>query len=212
MTMAKGTITNGQSWSYKGELILACNCDWGCPCNFTRRPTLGYCQGGYALHVTSGSYGTIKLDGLKFAWFAKWPGQIHEGGGLAGIYIDERANSEQREGLVKILTGKVPGLPWSILAHTIEEWVEPKFVAFEWEFDGVNSRFKAGPYVHTVVEPMRNPITGDEGAGKILLPKGFVWKEGEQASSRSFSVLDKNLRYAYQGKNVVLATVSHSSS
>lgn len=152
-----------------------------------------------------------KLDGSNYAWYAKWPGQIHEGGGVAGIYIDETASKEQREALVKILTGKAGGQPWLILASTIVNWLETKYVPFEWKFDGVNSRFKAGPYVHSTLEPMRNPVTGDEGAGKLILPKGFVFKEGEVASTRSFAVMDDVMRYAHPGKHAVVALVNHPS-
>ena len=37
---------------------------------------------------------------------AKWPGPIHEGNGARQIIIDEQSNTEQREGLEKILTGQ----------------------------------------------------------------------------------------------------------
>lgn len=161
------------------------------------------------MNITDGVYGSIKLDGLKYAWLARWPGQIHEGRGTAGIYIDEKATKEQRDALVRILTGRAGGLPWTIFAATIDTWLEPKFVPFEWKFDGVHSSFKAGPFTHASLEPMRNPVTGDESAAKLVLPKGFVFKEAEIGSSRSFAVVDKGLRYAYPGKAASVAIVRH---
>ncbi len=26
-------------WSSEADFFTACNCDWGCPCNFNARPT-----------------------------------------------------------------------------------------------------------------------------------------------------------------------------
>ena len=26
-------------WSFEADYFTACNCDWGCPCNFNARPT-----------------------------------------------------------------------------------------------------------------------------------------------------------------------------
>jgi len=71
------------TWTLKGTLMIACNCDYGCPCNVNGRPTAGKCEGGWTWHIESGSYGTTALDGLNFSIFADWPGAIHEGGGQA---------------------------------------------------------------------------------------------------------------------------------
>lgn len=205
-------MASGEAWKYSAELISACSCDPGCPCNFSRMPTLGYCQGGWALNITNGVYGKTKLDGLKFALFGKWPGQIHEGNGTAGVYIDETATREQRDALVKIVTGKGGGLPWPIFANTFDTWLEPKFVNFEWKFEGVHSSFKAGPYVHAVLEPVRNPVTGLEAKYRLELPMGSIVKEMEIGSSRSFAVMDKGMMYAHPGKYTFVSTVQHSSS
>ena len=204
-------MSKSEKWQYTGEYLQACNCDWGCPCNVGARPTMGFCEGGFAVNVTTGKHDSTKLDGAKFAFFAKWPGQIHEGGGTAGIWIDEKATKGQKDALVRIITGKAGGLPWSILAATVEKWLEPRFVPFEWKFDGVHSRFKAGQAVHATLEPIRNPVTGEEGRASILLPDGFIFKEGEIASLRAFAVFDQGIKYAHPGKNAHVATVNHSS-
>src|SRR5262245_1712976 len=94
-------------WGYRCEIIAACNCDWRCPCNFNARPTRGFCQGMYGAHITSGACGETTLDGLRFAFSGKFPGAIHEGGGTAKIWIDERASAAQRDALTDILTSKL---------------------------------------------------------------------------------------------------------
>jgi hypothetical protein len=47
----------------------ACNCDWGCPCQFNAKPTYGNCDGLSGIHIIDGSYrhhnNSIRLDGLN---------------------------------------------------------------------------------------------------------------------------------------------------
>jgi hypothetical protein len=74
-----------------GDVLIACNCDWGCPCNFNARPSRGFCQGGWIWTFERGQVDDVAVDGLGVALFAKWPGAIHEGGGRAACYIDARA-------------------------------------------------------------------------------------------------------------------------
>ena len=84
-----------EKWRLTGQVLVACNCDWGCPCNFNARPTTGKCEGGWSWHVDHGLYGDLRLDGLNFSVFVNWPGAIHEGGGEALLLIDERADRAQ---------------------------------------------------------------------------------------------------------------------
>src|SRR5213596_2621085 len=93
-------------WMIKGTLIIACNCEYGCPCNVNGRPTTGKCEGGWTWHVQSGHYGDTTLDGLSFSVFADWPGAIHEGGGRAVAYVDERADERQLEAITALVRGE----------------------------------------------------------------------------------------------------------
>ena len=86
-----------ESWRLNGKVLVACNCDWGCPCNFNARPTTGKCEGGWTWHIEEGSYGDIKLHGLSFSVYANWPGAIHEGNGVALLLIDARADAAHPE-------------------------------------------------------------------------------------------------------------------
>ena len=105
------------SWSLNGTVLVACNCDYGRPRNYNARPTTGDCEGGWTWVVDKGVHDGVQLDGLALAVFADWPGAIHEGGGVAVAYIDERANEEQRAALTKLVRGEVGG-PWAIVINT----------------------------------------------------------------------------------------------
>ena len=72
------------AWQLNGNVLIACNCDWGCPCNFNARPVAATAKvagsGSSARHI-----GSVSLDGLGLALFADWPRAIHEGGGRASV-------------------------------------------------------------------------------------------------------------------------------
>ena len=126
----------GTTWRTKSTLLQACNCDWGCPCNFNAPPTFESCDGTWIGHIDEGSYGNASLNGLNFSVGAHWPKAIHLGNGEGFILVDERADQAQREDLLAILTGKVGG-PFGILANTISKMHEPQFVPFDMRGDGI---------------------------------------------------------------------------
>ena len=47
--------------------------------------------------------------------YVNWPGAIHEGNGEGLIFIDERADSSQRDAIQELVKGEVGG-PWGVLA------------------------------------------------------------------------------------------------
>src|SRR5437899_10902979 len=123
-------------WSYKAEILTACSCDWGCPCNFNAPPTRGFCEGGWALKIATGRCGTVSLDGLGFALMARWPRAIHEGDGTGKVWIDARATQEQRQVLDRIVRGQLGGRPWPIFAPTLDTWLETSYGPLEWHHGG----------------------------------------------------------------------------
>jgi len=211
MASSKGKQIDPVKWSYRADIITACTCDWGCPCNFDAPPTYGYCYGGYGMKIRQGECGSTKLDGLTFAYMAKWPGAIHEGGGTAKIFIDERAAGGQRRALEQILKGKFGGRPWPIFAKTIDTWLDTAFVGFEWKFDGAKSRYKAGNDVLAALEPYRNPVTGEDTSSKILLPDALVCREVNITSTKSFSVSAEGLMFAAPGQNAWFGSAKHGT-
>jgi hypothetical protein len=98
-----------ETWHLKGKVLVACNCDWGCPCNFNARPTAGKCEGGWTWHVEQGSYSDVKLNDLNFSVYVNWPGAIHEGNGEALILIDEHADQAQRTAIEMLVGGNSGG-------------------------------------------------------------------------------------------------------
>src|SRR5262245_45335655 len=109
--------TAAESWQLAGTVLVACNCDYGCPCNFNALPTTGKCEGGWTWHVDEGVYGDVDLSGLNLSVLCDWPGAIHDGGGHAMILVDERADDGQRAALLTLASGEAGG-PWGIFRNT----------------------------------------------------------------------------------------------
>src|SRR6266513_5889229 len=74
-------------WKLKVEQLMACNCNWGCPCSFDAPPTYGKCETALAYRIATGSYRGVALDGLKFILVAAWPKAIHLGHGRGGLFL-----------------------------------------------------------------------------------------------------------------------------
>ena len=144
--------------------------------------------------------------GRLVAWsYPRRPRQIND------MWIDERASKEQRTGLEAILKGEYGGMPWSIFAQTVDTWLEPSYVPFEWVFDGIRSSYKAGNEVRADLDSMRNPVTGAEANAQIILPDGLVCKQLNAAATKTFSVFTRGLKFAAPGKYGFYATVDHGN-
>lgn len=196
-------------WELRGTVLVGCNCDYGCPCNFNAPPSTGDCEGGWVWHIEEGTYEEVDLSGLTLGLFADWPGAIHEGGGKAVAFYDERADERQAEALEALLRGGEGG-PWGIFINTYElSGVQATPV--EVEIDGERSRYKIGDLAELQMEPIKNPVTGDEIRSGVLLPKGLVFNEGWCASSSVFRVND-GVSYDHSGKQAEYADFAYKSS
>jgi hypothetical protein len=185
--MAAATATR---WTMKGTVLIACNCDYGCPCNFNALPSKGYCEGGWIWHVDEGSFGATPLDGLNFSVNVKWPGAIHEGNGEALILIDEKADEAQREAISALVGGDLGG-PWGILAWTWPTVHGPKPVRFEIELNGVESRAKVGDSVDLESTTIKSPVSGAEVHPSAVLPEGIIVKRADLGASTVYRLTDE---------------------
>ena len=103
-------------WAIEGEWFKNCNCDPGCPCDFNQHPTHGHCEGMAGMRIDSGAFGDVDISGLSWGAAYHWPGALHEGNGDIQPLIDERANDEQRNALLQILSGQNGGTFFEVLA------------------------------------------------------------------------------------------------
>jgi hypothetical protein len=184
-------------WRADGTVLIACNCDWGCPCNFNARPSRGHCEGGWIWSIDHGHIEDVGVDGLGIALFAKWPAAIHEGGGRALCYIDERASAVQRSALTRVLRGELGG-PWGIFGKTYT-LAEPTAIQFELHFDAHATRARLGSVVALELRTIRNPVTQAEVHPEVVLPEGLVVKRASVGASNLFRLSD-DVQFDHSGQ------------
>lgn len=191
--------TKASAWMMKGKVIIACNCDYGCPCNVNGRPTLGHCEGGWTWQIEQGTYGDVRLDALHIGLYCDWPAAIHEGNGVATYLIDERANEAQRAALRTLLEGTAGG-PWGIFRKTFAELHGPRYVRYEVDAETQLPRVHAGDAVAIDMEYIRNPVTKETVHPRLVLPEGLVLKEAALVGTKRFTVTDDHVKYDHSGR------------
>jgi hypothetical protein len=196
-------------WRLEGQVLVACNCDWGCPCNFNARPSKGKCEGGWTWHITRGTYDDVVLDGLNLSVYVKWPGAIHEGNGEALLLVDERADAAQGSALRTLLDGKSGG-PWEVLGWTWPVVHGPYEVAYDLALDGVRTKARCGEYVDIACAPIRNPVNGAEVHPGVMLPEGIIMKQGDLGATSHFRV-NHTMGYDHSGQYMAVGRFEYAS-
>ena len=177
-------------WRIKGRELANCNCAYGCPCQFNALPTYGNCAAVVCNEITQGHFGDIKLDGLRFGGVFQWPGAIHEGNGKAQPFVDERATADQREAILKIMSGQDTApmaTVFAVFASTLVEAYDPIFapIEFEVDVDARRGRFVVPGLVESTGEPIKNQMSDTEYRVRIDIPHGFEYELAEMGSGSS---------------------------
>ncbi len=188
------------SYHLKGVLLGACNCDWGCPCNFEAPPTQGFCEGGYVWHVEEGAYGQAPLAGLNFAWLAHSPEALHLGNVTSLFLVDEQANAEQRQALEEMLTKNPEVVPFGIFMSLTSTFLGMRHVPFEIALKGIHSEARIPGILELQLEPMKNPVTGEEELATLRKPMGFTSNHQELCSTSALRLTAEGLTYDHSGK------------
>jgi hypothetical protein len=175
-------------WRIKGPQLATCNCAWGCPCQFNALPTHGNCRAYVTMRIDEGHFGKTRLDGLKWAILAAWPGPIHLGNGQWQTIVDERANPDQRAAIEAIASGEQTAegaTIFQVFRATISERLPTLYkpIEFEWDMERRVGRVSIPGIGESRGEPIRNPVTGAEHRARVVLPEGFEYTEAEYASS-----------------------------
>jgi hypothetical protein len=170
-------------WAMEADYLQACNCDYGCPCEFEAPPTRGNCEAIGAWRINKGNYGDVSLDGIGIGFSLKTKAALHEGDITLAAFIDEKANDDQKNAILQIMTGAAGGLPFEIIASLVSNMLEPQIVPFNFNIDGQNSSVSMGSTV-MAFEPIKNPVTGDPEKMRIEHETGFLFKGADVVSAK----------------------------
>ena len=142
------------NWRFGGDWFETCNCNYLCPCiitQMTARPTHGECLTAGVFRITKGHFDDITLDGLSHISVIRTPGPMADGGWTTGVIIDERADSDQRDALTQIATGKVGG-PTARHALLTSDFAGVEFHPIQFEKTGLTRTLHVPDRVDQAVE------------------------------------------------------------
>jgi hypothetical protein len=101
------------------------------------------------------------------------------------MIIDEQATEVQRDALIAIESARHGGMIWEISAAVAPNSMEPIFAPITFNVDRERRRatVRIPGIGETNIEPIKNPVTGEEHRARIFLPDGFEYKEAEMGNT-----------------------------
>ena len=204
-------MASGTKWKFEADFWQACNCDYGCPCEFEAPPSKGFCQGLGIWRISKGSYGKVSLDGLSLGFAIHTPGPLHKGNGTGLMYYDKKANAQQRDALKAIGEGKAGGLPFEIFPAIISKLLEPQYVDFQYKSKARNSSVRAGDLVQIALEPITNPVSGKPESIRVEHTTGFMFKIAEVLSAKECRSTAPGLSFNWPDKSGFLSHVQYAN-
>ena len=199
-----------ERWKIEGEYFESCNCELLCPCLFSQakvRPTEGHCDVVLAFHIKRGNYGKTDLSGLKAVQAFTTPGPMAQGGGTGGVYVDVRANAEQRAALEAIFAGQAGGPP-SLLAPMIAHRLPTKPAEIEFSMSGENRKLR----IEGITEVDVQGVAGRDGT-TVWLDNVTHPYSGRLAAARGTSshYKDHSLSFNNSGRNAHYSAINWSN-
>jgi hypothetical protein len=143
------------AWKVKGQYYETCSCDFVCPCIVTQlaaKPTKGSCTFAMGFKIDEGHYGDLSLDGLGFIVVGFTPEEMGKGNWSAGVIVDERASSEQRDAIVAVASGAAGG-PMGALSGLITNFVGVESAAIAFDRSGMKWSVNSSSFVSMSGEP-----------------------------------------------------------
>jgi hypothetical protein len=158
-------VNQSFSWRVSGTYLESCNCLAICPCRRVGgraggRSTYGVCEGALSWAVEHGHAGDVDLGGLAAVLACRYSDDEPGSPWDFFLYVDERADEDQRAALEAILSGAWGGtalahFPW---AFKPSRQLGVRAVPIEVDHHARRSWFRAGEYVTVRIgDPVSDP-------------------------------------------------------
>jgi hypothetical protein len=196
------------NWTVEGHYMEACTCEAACPCIMLSDPTEGTCTAIVGWQVKRGRYGDVSLDGLNVAAGVFSPGNMRENDWSAALYIDERANAQQRDALAQIFGGSAGGHPARIAEH-IAQVKGVHYVPITFETDGKRGSLVVG----SVGSSAWQPIEGHDGGTvtvqgqPLAISPGYPAGVGRATRAR---IHDHGIDFDASGRQAMVAPFTYT--
>lgn len=195
-------------WRLQGSYFETCNCEAACPCNFLGPPTEGFCDALVAWHIDRGQFEGTQLDGLNVGLVVHSPGHMLDKKWKVALYLDERADEQQREALSQIYAGKAGGL-MEHLAGFIGEIAGVSSVPIEYLSEGRTRAIRIGNFGEAAIEA----IEGGGGSNTLIQNPPLNLAPGESlvlARSKQFKYADHGMQVEVSNKNGYYAPFTYA--
>lgn len=126
------------AWNLSGSYVETCSCELMCPCNLSldHGATYDFCRVTLVFNLRDGEIEGTPIGGRRVALIADTPKVMTQGNWRLGVYIDDGADDEQFDKLVKLFGGQLGG-PMGALAPLVGEVVGVERAAIEVNDDGL---------------------------------------------------------------------------
>lgn len=199
-------------WWWRADYVETCNCAHACPCNLTMIPTHGGCHGVDAYHIREGECDGVRLDGCDVALAFSWPSAIHHGHGSGFVYIGDGASLAQRAALERIVTGEAgPGGPFEIFRSTFDKRAAVMIGPMSFKVSGRRAEIGLGGHGTVRVGPIISDMDGSEANVRLVMPDGFIFKNGAIVNTDSGRVQGAGLDLTYGMSSAFIAEVAYNA-
>jgi hypothetical protein len=101
------------------------------------------------------------------------------------LIIDEQATPEQRAAIIAINSGTQGGTYFEIFASVTPNVLDPIYAPIEMTLDRAKrtATLQVRGIAEFRIEPIKNPVTGQEHVARIMLPNGFESHELDMANT-----------------------------
>ena len=187
------------AWNLKGSYTETCSCELMCPCNLSmdHGATYDYCRVVLVFNIREGEIEGTDVAGLKVAAIADSPKVMTEGNWKIGVFVDENADDEQVDKLVKVFSGQLGG-PMGALAPLVGEFLGVERAPIEVVDDGLRHSVRVGDVIDFEVEDIV-PFGVDTGepvrfhGGFHPVASDLVMAEAKRSNINAFGI-------QYEGK------------
>lgn len=126
------------SWNLNGSYAETCSCELMCPCNTSldHGATYDFCRVVLAFNIREGDVEGTDIGGRRVVLIADTPKVMTEGNWRLGVYVDDGADDDQFDKLVKVFGGQLGG-PMAGLAPLVGEMLGVERAAIEFTDDGL---------------------------------------------------------------------------
>ena len=198
-------------WAAKGEYMEACSCDFLCPCiikNMALPATHDFCKVALTFEISSGHFGDVALDGVRFTMFAQSEAVMSTGNWIGGLVIDSRASDAQACAVGTIASAAGNG-PLAMFAPLIADFRGVERALIEYQRDagshtvridgmldqtvtGVPSMSAPGQCIaiDNTAHPVNKRLNLATAVRNIIDGFGILWRDTSGRSNGFFSPFD----------------------